>query len=303
MKNLTPYLKALKAFETAARHRSFAAAAEELFVTPAAVGQLVKQLESQLGLPLFHRNAGGQNRIAPTEAAARALPDIQAGFTALQRGLDALAQGNKCRLTVTLSPAFAAKWLMPRLERFQAACPDLDLRLHTDLRVLDYADHDIDIGIRYGRGNWAGLTAQKLMGEELYPVCSPAFLAAHPLAAPEQLLSLPLIHDVSLTAADGFTGWRGWLAQAGVQPAMLRPGLNINNSAAVLQAAAEGQGIALARSVMAQDDLAAGRLVRLFPAIEYPSPLAYYIATPAQTVDSPKLVAFKQWLREEAARG
>ena len=274
MKSLTPYLKALKAFETAARHRSFAAAAEELFVTPAAVGQLVKQLESQLGVPLFHRNAGGQNRIAPTEAAARALPDIQAGFATLQRGLDALAQGDKCYLTVTLSPAFAAKWLMPRLERFQAAYPDLDLRLHTDLRVLDYADHDIDIGIRYGRGNWAGLTAQKLMGEELYPVCSPTFLAAYPLVAPEHLLSLPLIHDVSLTAADGFTGWREWLAQAGVQPAMLRPGLNINNSATVLQAAAEGQGIALARSVMAQDDLAAGRLVRLFPAIEYPSPLA-----------------------------
>src|SRR5471030_2972998 len=167
------HLNALRAFEASARHQSFSAAAAELNVTPAAVGQLVRTLEDWLGSPLFVRGNSGRARLIPTEAAERALPDIRAGFDRLTLGMERLRESSiNGVLTVAVSPAFAAKWLLPRIDRFQAVCPETDVRLDTNLKAVDFVAQRIDIGVRYGMGSWPGLTAEKLMDEEVYPVCS-----------------------------------------------------------------------------------------------------------------------------------
>ncbi|UPG93859.1 transcriptional regulator GcvA [Luteibacter aegosomatissinici] len=298
------YLNALRAFEAAARLQSFAAAAAELHVTPAAIGQLVRGLEDWLGVPLFHRTPKGKLRLVPTEAAERALPEIRAGFDRLTVGLSRLRQGGRSGvLTVTVSPAFAAKWLLPRLERFREECAETDVRLDTNHRLVDFDEQGIDIGVRYGRGSWPGLVAEKLMDELVYPVCSPRWLEAHGhTATPASLASATLIHDLSVDTHAGFPSWAAWFEQAGVKGADVSRGLQINNSAAVLQAAIDGQGVALARSVMASDDVASGRLIRLCPTVEFASPLAYYVVYRADSASLPKLVAFREWLHREATR-
>jgi LysR family glycine cleavage system transcriptional activator len=295
-------LNALRAFEATARHGSFSAAAAELHVTPAAVGQLVRSLEAWLGAPLFHRAASGRTRLVLTDAAQRAMPDLRAGFERLSLGVARLQEGTSGILTVTVSPAFAAKWLLPRLERFQAASPDTDVRLHASIQMLDFAAHGIDVGVRYGAGRWPGLTVEKLMDEEVYPVCSPALARQRRLRRPSDLADMRLIHDLSVDASAGFATWDAWLEAAGAADVATRRGLRINNSAAVLQAAIDGQGVALARSVMARDDLAAGRLVRLFPAVSLPSALAYYVVYRPESAALPKLLAFRDWLVDEARR-
>ncbi|WGS54828.1 transcriptional regulator GcvA [Paraburkholderia sp. D15] len=299
------YLNALRAFEASARHQSFSAAAEELNVTPAAIGQLVRSLEEWLGTPLFHRGNSGRARLAPTEAAQRALPDIRAGFDRLNLGLARLKEGAANGvLTVTVSPAFAAKWLLPRIDRFQAAWPDTDVRLDTSLKLLDFVAQGIDIGVRYGTGAWPGLMAERLMEEELYPVCSPLLLQnKRRLRKPADLAGQTLIHDQSVETHAEFATWDAWLDAAGVSGVATKRGLRINNSAAVLQAAIDGHGVALARSVMARDDLTAGRLVRLFPEVTFDSALAYYVVYRPECETLPKLVAFRDWLMVEAAAG
>ncbi len=297
------YLNALRALEASARHQSFSAAAAELNVTPAAVGQLVRTLEDWLGTPLFHRNSSGRVRLVATEAAQRALPDIRAGLDRLALGLERLKEGSANGvLTVTVSPAFAAKWLLPRIDRFQSAWPDTDVRLDTSLKPVDFVAQRVDIGVRYGTGSWPGLVAEKLMDEEVYPVCSPGLLRQRRrLHKPSDLARETLIHDLSMDDHAGFPSWGAWLKKAGVTEVATTRGMKINNAAAVLQAAIDGHGVALARSVMARDDLAAGRLVRLFPEIRLASALAYYVVYRTECSSLPRLVAFRDWLVGEAA--
>ncbi|SDL03279.1 transcriptional regulator, LysR family [Modicisalibacter muralis] len=299
------HLNALRAFEASARHKSFSAAAAELNVTPAAVGQLVRTLEEWLGMPLFHRASSGRVRLVPTEAAERALPDIRAGFDRLTLGLERLKEGSASNvLTVTVSPAFAAKWLLPRIDRFQAAWPDTDVRLDTNHKPVDFAVQRVDVGVRYGPDNWPGLEAEKLMEEEVYPVCSPGLLREHGrLRKPTDLAREILIHDLSMDGYTGFPSWTAWLKKAGVAGAATPRGMQINNSAAVLQAVIDGHGVALARSVMVRDDLAAGRLVRLFPEVECASALAYYVVYRPECGNLPRVKAFRDWLFTEVAAG
>lgn len=296
------HLNALRAFEASARHQSFSAAAQELNVTPAAVGQLVRGLEDWLGTPLFIRSNSGKARLVTTDAALRALPDLRAGFDRLALGMERLQEGAIGGvLTVTISPAFAAKWLLPRFERFQAICPDTDVRLETNLKPVDFVAQRVDVGVRYGTGMWPGLTAEKLMGEEVFPVCSPEFLRQHRrLHTPTGLGDITLIHDLSMDGHVGFPTWEKWFAKASILGLTTSRGMKINNSAAVLQAAIEGRGVALARSVMAHDDLAAGRLVRLFPEIQFESELAYYVVYRPECASLPRLVAFRDWLMGES---
>lgn len=297
---LPVHLNALRAFEASARHQSFSAAAAELNVTPAAVGQLVRTLEDWLGTPLFLRSTSGRARLIPTETAERALPDIRMGFDRLALGLERLREGSTGGvLTVTVSPAFAAKWLLPRIDRFQITWPDTDVRLDTNHKPVDFVAQRVDIGVRYGMGSWPGLKADKLMDEEIYPVCSPELLRQQYLYKPGDLVHETLIHDLSMDGHANFPTWETWMEKAGVTDITPKRGMQINNSAAVLQAAIEGHGIALARSIMARDDLASGRLVRLFPDISFPSELAYYIVYRPECASLPKLMAFREWLLAE----
>lgn len=298
------HLNALRAFEASARHQSFSAAAEELHVTPAAVGQLVRSLEDWLDAPLFHRMNSGKTRLIPTETAERALPDIRAGFDKLIIGLERLQESSLSGLlTVTVSPAFAAKWLLPRLDRFEDICSETDVRLDTNLKPVDFAVQRVDIGVRYGLGNWTGLKAEKLMDEEVYPVCSPRLLREQRrFHHPSELLRETLIHDLSMDAHTGFPTWSEWLQKAGVTDHETAHNIQINNSAAVLQSAIDGRGIALARSVMVRDDLASGHLIRLFPEIHFNSPLAYYVVYRPECAELARMQAFRGWLFSEVNR-
>lgn len=299
--NTPVYLNALRAFEASARHKSFSAAANELNVTPAAVGQLVRTLEDWLGFPLFHRQTNGKNRLITTELAEAALPDIRAGFDKLNLGLEKLKQNAQSGiLTITVSPAFAEKWLLPKIDHFQKQYPEIDLRLDINLKSIDFLEQKIDIGVRYGAGKWLGLEAIKLMDEDIYPVCSPNFLKNHPeLVGVDGLKHVTLIHDLSMEAYENFPGWGLWFQNMDMGNVNTTRGMKINSSAAVLQAAIEGQGVALARSVMVQNDVQSGRLIRLFPEMQMPSPFSYFVVYRHEFTNLPKVRLFLNWLLEK----
>jgi len=296
------HLNALRAFEASARHQSFSLAAEELNVTPAAVGQMVRSLEEVVGFPLFHRSNNRRAALLLTEPAQRALPDIRAGF--LNLGMTLLREGaSNGILNVTISPAFAAKWLLPRIEDFQQRWPDIDVRLETSLKLLDFTALGMDVGIRYGLGHWEGLQAERLMSEEVFPVCAPSLIAINPaINCLTGVTQQTLIHDLSMEQHKDFVTWDRWLRRFNVQAITRKPGLRINSSAAVLQAAVEGHGIALARSIMVDDDLKSGRLVRLCPEVSLASPLSYYLVYRPGCDSLPKIAYFREWIVEQASR-
>lgn len=298
------YLNGLKAFEASARHLSFTVAAAELSVTPAAVSQQVRALESALGIVLFQRSSSGSTRLVLTDLAEQALPDIRAGFGHLAKAMEYWTPVvYSDALTVTVSPAFATKWLLPRIDLFQKQWPTITVHLQTTHQSLDFYEHPVDIGVRYGQGAWAGLYAEKLLDEEVYPVCTPEFRHQLPeKIQPKDLLNTVLIHDASMSAFVGFPSWATWFNVAGLEVQVPSQGLHINNSAAVLQTALESHGIALARSVMAHDDILVGRLVRLFPAIRCPSSMAYYVVYRPETDLPAHVQAFRCWLLAQAAQ-
>jgi LysR family glycine cleavage system transcriptional activator len=297
------YLNALRAFEAAARHRSFALAAEELKVTPAAVGQLVRRLEESLGVELFHRSQAGPARLLLTEAAKAAIPDLRAGFESLSAAMDRLRSARARRtLTVTVALAFADKWLLHRLEAFRRDHPECELRIDTSTSLTDFAAEPVDVGIRYGAGAWPGLTATFLTRDDFFPVCSPSLLAGtHPLRSPEDLRHHQLIHDTSMASEPEFRSWRDWYRRAGLSPAESERGLHINDSAAAFRMAIAGNGVALGRTTLVEQDLAEQRLVCPFgPAVE--CTLAYYVVCRPQDTNDPTIRAFRDWLIGEAAR-
>lgn len=297
------HLNALRAFEAAARHLSYVAAADELNVTPAAVGQLVRGLEEVLGLELFHRSQAGQSRLVLTEAGRAALPDLQAGFDRLSTAVERMKAGrSRVAVTVTVPPAFADKWLLARVERFRASYPEYDLRIDTSGRLVDFVAERVDVGIRYGGGRWPGLEATFLLRDEFFPVCSPALLTGeHPLKSADDLKHQALIHDMSMSFESTFPTWRVWLRNSGVTDVDYDRGLQINDSAAVFQAAIAGNGVALGRTTLVARDLAEGRLVRPFgEALAHD--FAYYIVHKKKDGGKPAIIAFKEWLLAEAAK-
>jgi LysR family glycine cleavage system transcriptional activator len=294
------HLNALRAFEATARLGSYVRAAAELGVTPAAVGQHVRQLEGQFGCPLFERQG---KRMTLTEPALAVLPDIKDAFDRLARAADRLRDSRRAPVvTVTLPPSFAAKWLIGRLETFRMAHPDVDLRLDTTDRLADLARENIAVGIRYGAGRYPGLDSILLMREEVYPACSPELLTrGRTLRDPDDLAHFKLIHDTTLAGLAGFPTWATWLKAAGARKANARPGLRINSSIMALQAAIEGQGVVLARSVIAEGDVREGRIVR--PLLHAcPTQYAYYLVYPLGTPLGRSAAAFCHWLRQEAAQ-
>jgi LysR family glycine cleavage system transcriptional activator len=292
------HLNGVRAFEAVARHMSFAKAAEELGVTPAAVSQQVKTLEDYLGVKLFRR---AQRAIFLTETAQAILPEVREGFDLVAAGLSrARAQRGGRPLVVSVTPSVAAKWLMPRLERFLARHPDVDIRLDTTTRIVDLAREDVDVALRYGDGRYPGLEVVPLMSEQVFPVCSPALLEGrHPLRAVEDLPRHTLIHDASMPKGSAFPSWAGWLEAAGVPGVDASRGLQVNASMLAIQAALDGQGVALGRSVLVADDLAAGRLVRPF-ALALPLRFGYYVVHRTDLPRQSRVLLFRRWLLEEA---
>jgi LysR family glycine cleavage system transcriptional activator len=295
------HLNALRAFEAAARHLSYVAAADELNVTPAAVGSLVRGLEAAVGVSLFHRSQAGPARLELTEAARAVLPELQAGFDHLAVAFERLkASREQISISLTVPPAFADKWLLPRVERFAANHPLFDLRIDTSGRLVDFAAERVDVGIRYGGGRWPGLKATFLLRDAFFPVCSPALLGGSaPLRGPDDLQRHTLIHDRSMAFESAFPTWRTWLQAAGFPNINCDRGLQINDSAAAYQAAMNGSGVALGRTTLVAIDLAAGRLVRPFgEALD--CELAYYLFHRPRAESDPGIAAFKNRICAEA---
>lgn len=295
------HLNALRAFEAVARHLSYVAAAEELHVTPAAIGQLIRGLEETLDVELFHRAPGGPSRLVLTDAARSVIPELQAGFDLLSTAVERLkASKSRIAFTVTVPPAFADKWLLWRVEGFQNGHPYYDLRIDTSGRLVDFTAERIDAGIRYGTGHWAGLEATFLLRDEFFPVCSPSLLeGTHPLREPKDLQFHSLIHDMSMRTVGVFPTWRSWLQKVGCLDVVdCNRGLQINDSAAALQTAISGNGVALGRTSLVERDLVEGRLVRPFREAQS-CELAYFLVHRKEMENAPQVVAFREWLISE----
>ncbi len=287
-----PPLNALKAFEAAARHESFTRAAEELCVTQGAVSHQVKALEAELGLKLFNREP---QRLVITEAGRDYLAVVRDALDRISTGTERLLQRQSAGvLTVSTSPNFASKWLVHRLGRFAEAHPTIDLRVSATLHHVDFAREDIDVAVRHGDGTAPGLDVTRLLTEALFPVCSPALLLGrNALRRPADLAGHTLLH------LDNRRDWSKWLDAAGVEDADLSRGPVLNQASMVIDAAVDGQGVALARTALAAHDLIGGRLVRPF-ALALPVSYAYWIVCPKATAQLPKIATFRDWLLAEA---
>ena len=286
-----PSLNGLRAFEAAARHLSFTAAAAELNVTQTAISHQIRRLEEELGIRLFVR----QNRALALTAQARDyLPGVRAAFNDLRLATDRLKRRDNDRvLTVSTIASLAAKWLLPRLSTFQEAHPGIDVRITTSTALVDFKNGDVDAAIRFGRGHWPGVRAEWLMADQLFPVCSPALLAgSRALQRPEDLRDHVLLHTSGAQEDD----WRLWLTAAGL-PANLstQPGLTFDLSFMTIQAAIDGLGVAMGRTSYVEADIGKGRLVVPFK-IALPSDAGFYLVSPETAADTPKLSAFRRWL-------
>jgi LysR family glycine cleavage system transcriptional activator len=299
---------ALRVFECAARHLSFKRAAKELFITPAAVSQQIKTLEHLLGVKLFNRLNPG---LSLTDEAIVGLPALTEGFENIIDSVHRMRSiSEDATLTVWMAPSFAAKWLVPRLHRFSKAHPDIDLNISASRKLIDlnttkntipaenFRRDNVDVAIRFGKGDYPGCRVDKLFSVSAIPLCSPELLKGnHPLRTPEDLRFHTLLHDD--TMYEGRPDWATWLKAAAVNNVDSSHGVHFNHVSLALTAAVEGQGVVLSMKALASDDIAAGRLVIPFD-IGLPLEYAYYVITLKEFADHPRTAAFRDWLIEEA---
>jgi len=287
-----PPLNSLPSFEAAARHLSFSKAAEELHVTHGAVSRAIRHLETQLGVQLFTRKV---RSVALTPLGVSYAAEVRQSLDHLAAATLAMSSQQSSVLTVSTLDAFASKWLVPRLFKFRRAHGDIDIRLSTSEKLADFVSDGIEIAIRYGRGQYPGVRSELLMQEDLSPVCSPALLdGPHPLRNPSDLKYHTLIHD------DFPIDWAMWLRMAGIEGIDPHKGPSFYASEHVVQAAVQGEGVALGRSSLVDDDIAAGRLVRPFE-FRLSAGLAYYLVYPPGALKRQKVKNFRDWILAEVA--
>jgi LysR family glycine cleavage system transcriptional activator len=287
-----PPLNSLPCFEAAARHLSFAKAAEELHLTHSAVSKAIRHLEKHLGVKLFNR---ASRSVSLTPAGAAYAEEVRQSLQRLAAATLTMTSGHSTVLNVSTLDAFASKWLVPRLFKFRRAHERIDVRLSTSDALADFVSDGIDIAIRYGRGQYPGLQAELLLQEDLSPVCSPLLLQGpYPLRKLDDLKYHTLIHD------DFPIDWAIWLKMAGVEGIDAHRGPSFRASEHVVQAAVQGEGVALGRSSLVDDDVAAGRLVRPFE-FRLSTGIAYYLVYPADGLKRPKVRYFREWILSETA--
>jgi LysR family transcriptional regulator, glycine cleavage system transcriptional activator len=285
-------LETLRVFEVACRHGSYSEAARELHVTHSAVSQRIRQLEEQLGLTLFERHG---NRMVPTASGVRLQAGVKSAFSEMNAALSGIQTRRKnAEITISLLPVMAARWLVPRLSRFTARFPHINLHIKTGQGLANFKSDGVDIAIRFGTGDWKGLRAIKLLDEEFFPVCSPSLNGGRLPKDPAAMLSQPLLIDRNLS-------WHAWFKSAGLKLDRDIAGTSFTDTNALMEAAVMGQGIALGRWSFSQSDILGGKLVRLS---EHSLRVAYrhYAVYPIASESNPALVAFRDWLVEEAGR-
>ena len=292
MSRRLPPLNSLRVFEAAARHLSFTRAAEELFVTQAAVSHQIKALEEFLGLKLIRR----RNRsLLLTEEGQSYFLDIKEIFSSLSEATDkVLERSAKGALTISLPPSFAIQWLVPRLSDFNNQEPDIDVRIKAVDMDEGSLTEDVDVAIYYGRGNWPGLRVELLYQEQLLPLCSPqVLLNEKPLSTIDDLRFHTLLHDTSRK------DWKSFVKQFNLEGMNVNHGPIFSHSTMVLQAAAHGQGIALGNNVLAQPELDAGRLVAPFEELLV-SKNAFYLVCSEKQADTGRIATFREWILSKA---
>jgi LysR family transcriptional regulator, glycine cleavage system transcriptional activator len=292
-RNLPP-LNALRAFEAAARNGSFTRAADELCVTQGAVSQQVKALELDLKARLFHRAAGG---LELTDSGKDYLSVVRDALDRIALGTEKLRQRQGSgMLTVSVSPDFAAKFLVHRLGRFSHEHPEISLRISADMHRVDFAREDVDVAVRHGDGGWPELNAARLCAEQLFAVCAPGLVPKNaPQLSPAELAKLPLLH------LDRRETWAEWFAAAGVENADVSRGPVMNRASMLIDAAVNGQGAALARTTLAAAEILGKRLMR---PVRFSLPLtkSYWIVCPKVSGGQPKIALFRDWLIAEAQK-
>ena len=300
MRRPLPALNALRTFEAVARLASFSRAAAELGVTPAAVSHQVKVLEEQLGQRLLTRTSRRVEVTAAGSALAQAVAEALDGLAAAVGRLKGRPREN--RLLVSTSPSLGSKWLVPRLERFSQQHPEADVRIEVSSALVEFGE-DVDLALRFGAGSYPGLAAERLFDEVIFPVCSPKLLRrGPPLNEPEDLRRHTLIHYDWQAQGIVWPDWQMWLLAAGVRGVDTERGLHFGMGNLALQAAIDGQGVALGDSTLVSDDLAARRLVRPFAlSLQAPLGFAYHLVYPAAALEKPLAAAFRDWLLAEAA--
>ncbi|MBC7943712.1 MAG: transcriptional regulator GcvA [Burkholderiales bacterium] len=312
MSDRLPPLNSLRAFEAAARHLSLKKAAEELHVSPGAISQQIRTLERDLGTQLFHRLT---RALELTEAGRSCLPELRKGFDSLAKAVAKLRPDDKRSvLTVSVAPAFAVKYLVPRLPRFAAVHPGVELRISASLDLIDVLRHDpapattaiddlraqdADLAIRFGTGSYAGCQVDELCSDWVTALCSPALLnGEHPLRQPGDLRHHTLLHDNTVYLDEDQLDWAVWLQAAGVDDIDASRGPRFNHSSLALEAAADSMGVALSLPKLAAAELASGRLVTPFE-LRLPSRFAYYLVCSEANAGRPEIAIFRNWLLGE----
>jgi LysR family transcriptional regulator, glycine cleavage system transcriptional activator len=298
-----PGLRTLRAFDAAARHLSFTRAADDMGVTPAAISNQIKELEDQLGIELFIR----------TSRSMRLTKEGEILRTATTESLETLAKAihrikrleNRNQIRVSSTPSVAAKWLVPRLDGFLSAFPSADVRIDVSNTLVDFDRDDVDLAIRFGAGKYPGLRADLLFQDTLSPVCSPSLITKdRPLETPKDLLRHTLIHLDWQASGSPWPNWRMWMQAAGIKDFDDKRGLHFGQTSLTIQAAIDGQGVALGDSNLVADDLAAGRLVKPFElSLKAPDSFSYFVITRLDAADAPLVNAFRDWCLAEADAG
>ena len=294
-----PPLNALRAFEAAARHGSFLRAAAELHVTPAAVSHQIKLLEQQLGVRLFRRF----NRLVRlTDEGQACLPELRDAFQKLENMVERLRAPHAVRINVSITPSFAPKWLLPKLDHFLTQHPHIDVRVSAERRFVDFAREDVHVGLRYGLGNYPDLQTELLLDCRVFPVCSPLLTSGrYPLRVPDDLRHHTLLHERGPVIDESCPDWATWLRAAGVTGIDATRGPSFSDISHCHDAALNGQGVALGKSILAADDLAAGRLVKPFD-LSFSVKYAFYVVYPVMLRQNPNVQAFCLWLHDEARK-
>ena len=299
-----PPLNSLRAFEAAGRHLSFRKAAEELGVTPAAISQSIKTLENYLEAPLFARTT---RKLRLTDQAEQALPGIRHGFDILHDTAHRLGAGrDKNILTVSVSPSFGSRWLMPRIERFQAQFPDISMRIEVTNAHANFRHDGVDVALRHGQGVYEErLHSELLMEDAAFPVCSPS-LVKRPggLSDPKTVFKYKLLHVDWSVENHAAPNWQKWLRHAGAGKPDIREGLRVTTDDMLIQAAINGMGMAIATRAFVSDDLAAGRLIKPFAGrFDMPTEFQHYIVFPREKSGGRKIEAFRAWAHAEIREG
>jgi LysR family transcriptional regulator, glycine cleavage system transcriptional activator len=291
--NRLPPLQTLRAFEATGRLLSMTLAAEELHVTHGAVSRHIKTLESHLGVALFQRLT---RRIVLTQSGAEFLLVVSRSLGELAREAQRIhTRDSVTRLKINASVSFANKWLAPRLLRFKTLHPELDVHLDVTDTYVDLNEGEVDVAIRYGSGRYPRVLAERILEETVTPVCSPAYQAnMGGMSSVQSLASCTLLHEDRMLA-----NWEQWFALAGVRSVRSDRGPAYSHGSMAIEAAIRGEGVALGRSVIVADDVAAGRLVAPFPQIRLKSERGHDLVYRIGSRDDPKVCALRDWLADE----